>query len=182
MASGTGCSWKIVGSVGSARKEKAVLSAACLLLLVPTPGWEQQAKGTGFLVVPLHLLICVRSGTCPWAQPGWSVQALHSQRAESQNSRMGNFGRDHSGSPGATPLLRQGQWLKNPRALPGVLCSPTMPDMARGTHRGCCWCWQCHTELTDDLEQQKHRGRHSLSLLWKAVPQHIRPSSFLCRA
>lgn len=65
-------------------------------------------------------------------------------------------------------------------ALPGVLCSPVMADVARGTHRGCCWCWQCHTELIDNLEQQKHRGRHSLSLLWKAVPQHIHPSSFLC--
>lgn len=34
-----------MGRVGSARKEKAILSAACLLLLVHTPGWEQAGKG-----------------------------------------------------------------------------------------------------------------------------------------
>lgn len=35
-----------MGRVGSARKEEDILSAACLLLLVHTPGWEQARKET----------------------------------------------------------------------------------------------------------------------------------------
>lgn len=90
------------------RRKLFCLLPACCSLFIPQAG-SRQAKETGFLVVPLHLLICVRSGTCPWAQAGWSIQVLHSQKAELQNHRIPQWvGRDHSGSPDPTPCSGRG--------------------------------------------------------------------------
>lgn len=171
VASGTDCSWKIVSRVGSARKEKVVLSAACLLLLVHTPGWEQAGKGNWVFGSPSESADLCQVWDLP-LDSAWLVSPSPTF-SESQN------GLGWKGPQGSPVLVRQGQWLKNPMALPGVLCSPVVADVAGG-----------HTEVAVGVGSatlnwlmtlnSKNTGADSLSLLWEAVPQHIRPSSFLC--
>lgn len=71
MASGTGCSWKIVDRVWSTAKETIILSAACLLCLVQTlglqrnPGWEQAGKAKWFSGSPFCICRPSVSGLRP---------------------------------------------------------------------------------------------------------------------
>lgn len=151
VASGTDCSWKIVSRVVSARKEKVVLSAACLLLLVHTPGWEQAGKGNWVFGSPSESAdLCLRPAS------GLSLAG----QSKSYILRITEWA-GLERTTGVTSPGEAGAVVEEPHGPSRGVVLSCCGRHGWGTHRGCCWCWQCHTELIDDPEQQKHRGRQS---------------------